>query len=97
MKVWFIVGLIAWVVMISVVAGGLGLMEEQEWLHDDPDDMPGFWLWDIVSWIWNTSQFMFHLITFQIPGVPPIVNFVVAFPLMAGLTYVIVRAIRGGG
>ena len=88
-KVGFIVGLVVFVVFVSVVAGGIGLAAQPEYAMATPEDLS---TWD---YIWNGLQFFVDMLTFQVAGVPPVVNMLFVFPLMCGLLYVIVKLARG--
>lgn len=95
MKTGYIVGVVLFVVVISIVAGSLGMIPEPEFIHDIDTTMPG--ILQVLQWMWGAFLFFILLVTWQIPGVPAVINALITFPLMAGLIYIIGRAVRGGG
>jgi len=95
MKALIIVGIVLFVVVINLVAAGVGLVAEETWMHDEPEE-PGFWLWDLGKFLWNHMRFMFELVTFQVPEIPVWLNAIVIFPMMAGLLYILVKAVIPG-
>lgn len=90
-KVGFVVMLVAWVVFITIVGAGIGLMAEPDYAMQDPGEISTW------SYLLNGLVFFFDLVIFQVPDVPVVVNMLFVFPLMAGLLYLIVRVVRGGG
>ena len=48
----------------------------------------------IIEWVWDSLNFMFHMITFQIDGMPAVINSI--FLILSLLTaFLILRLIRG--
>jgi len=94
MKTEYIVGVIFFVVVISFVAAGLGLMGEPAFLLTEPDQPA---VLTIFTWVLDTIWFMMKLVAFQVPEVPVAVNMIIVFPMMAGLLYIIIRLLKPAG
>lgn len=55
--------------------------------------------WDaiigVLRFIWACLVFLVDMMTFQIPGIPLVLNMIINFPIFGGLLYGIVRVVRG--
>lgn len=91
-KLTFIIAIVAFIVFLTVVAGGIGISSTTT--VDDIEMPENLSAWDYV---YNGAVFFVDLMSFQIPGVPAEVNLLFILPLMAGLGYLIFRLVRGGG
>lgn len=90
-KVWFIIGVVFFVVFIGIVASGIGVSSEPDYAIDAPDDLS---TWEMI---WNGMVFFVDLLTFRVEGVLAEVNLMFVVPFLGGLLYIIVRLARGGG
>ena len=94
MKTEYIVGVVFFVVVISFVAAGLGLMGEPVFALSTPEQPTAL---KIFTWVLDTAWFMMKLVAFQVPEVPTAINMVIVFPMMAGLLYIIIRLLKPAG
>ena len=90
----YIVWVLVFVVVISFVAAGLGLMGSPEFRLVQPYQPT---IVNIFGWVVETVWFMMRLVAFQVPEVPVAVNMIVVFPMMAGLLYIIIRVLKPTG
>lgn len=90
----YVVGVIAFVVVISIIGAGIGVMPMPDYAHAELSDPGILSMWE---WIWATGKFLLLLVTFQLPEIPTWLNMVIVFPMMAGLLYITVRLIKPTG
>lgn len=90
-NVGFIIMLVAYVVFVTVVGAGIGLMAEPDYGMQDVEDISTW------SYLIHGLAFFFNLLVFRVPDVPVVVNMLFVFPFMAGLLYIVIRVVRGGG
>lgn len=48
-------------------------------------------------WVFNTIAVIFMFLTYQVEGIPALINTVMISPIGAGVLWLSVRLIRGGG
>ena len=94
MKTEYIVYILLFVVIISFVAAGLGLMGEPDFVLVSPDNPT---VLNIFGWVVETAWFMLKLVTFQVPEVPTALNMIIVFPMMAGFLYILIRLLKPAG
>lgn len=105
MKTEYIVFVLFFVSLVSVAAAGVGLIEPlapADHLIDAPPNIESGFTWfntleNLFWWVLDVVWFMIQLITFQVPGVPFMVNLLIVFPMMAGFLYIMIRLIKPVG
>jgi len=98
MEIKYVVCVVLFVVIITIVSASLGLIPGTPvFQQGDPGIPQGGWavLWNTIVYFVHCIGFFLSLVVFQVPGVPIIINSLITFPIMAGLLYILARAVRG--
>lgn len=56
------------------------------------EEAPG--IFGIIEWVWDSLTFMFHMLTFQIDGMPVFISAIFIIMLLMSV-YLIIRLVRG--
>ncbi|MBW8035454.1 MAG: hypothetical protein FVQ79_07440 [Planctomycetes bacterium] len=105
-----VMALFLYLVIITTVSTALGIIQSPVPLDFSiADPVQGFGgpfggLLDALSSVLAPLIYVFvslgafiQLLTFNVQGIPPIVNVLMIVPIVAGFFYLIVKLIRGGG
>lgn len=90
--------LVFFLVIMTLVAGSIDETASTNILLDSINtnpEAPG--LLKILGTIWSYLAIFFRMLTFQISGIPPIINILAFYPITAGVIFMLVDIIRGNG
>lgn len=98
-NVWTVIFIVFFLVLISTVAGDLGITADFIEAPETPErpENAGFFdaLIAVATWSFNTIGSFFQLLTFQ-ADLPAAINGLIMLPLTFGVFYLIVVIVRGG-
>jgi hypothetical protein len=90
--------LVFFLVIMTLVAGAIDETASSNIFLDSINanpEAPG--LLKILGTIWSYLSIFFRMLTFQISGIPAIINILAFYPITAGVIYMLVDIIRGNG
>lgn len=106
-----IIGLVLYTLIISQLSLQFGIVQET-WTQPETPESPaedsggGFFsqVADAIQaalapfrWVFNTIAVVFMFMTFQIEEIPDLINTILITPVGAGVLWLGVRLVRGGG
>lgn len=50
-----------------------------------------------IRWVFNSIAVVFMFLTYQVEGIPALINTVIITPIGGGILWIAVRLVRGGG
>jgi len=90
--------LVFFLVIMTLVAGAIDETASTNVFVDNINSNPQApSLLKILGTIWSFLTIFFRMLSFQISGIPVIINILAFYPLTAGVIYMIIDIIRGNG
>jgi hypothetical protein len=90
--------LVFFLVIMTLIAGSIDETAASNIFLDSLNDNPEApRLLNILATIWSYLSIFFRMLTFQISGIPAIINILAFYPITAGVIYMLIDIIRGNG